>query len=471
MIGCGIKDHTTIATIQSALDAGYDLFDSKDTNASLAAWKQIRFRRESVRICSKLMGETHPTTRNHHPLHIEAACRRALRTAGLEYWDIYYIHTMHSFGNVPILDTYRGLLALKERGLTRQIGVSNITLDQLRCLSLRAPKPDYVQVEIHPYLTECRLVEYCRAHDIRVVAHSPLGSTAWHDLSVDPRLVSIAQRYQRTVAQIILQWHVQRGVIPIPSSTKEHHLRSNRDPGVRLTADEMDRITSMDQNRRIYVKPNHPESIGRHCRPLPARRWSPIPADAPPIVHHLFEHGFYSTGGADHPLSASAKEIREYLDAHPTLPQNNMHNRPYEKTYNDPWLDDTVRQLVSHPWLSSIVDSYMNGQSSLSRAYVKTSCPTSNLCPQKTGLFHRDLQRQPCLKVILYVSEVDETRGPVRIVRTDRDLTSLTWYLEREIQCPRTTEHEILRRAPAVSTAVWGPSFSWRDRSSIPEGT
>lgn len=113
MIGFGTKSDTKKESIQFAIDSGYKLIDTKDTNESLRHFKSTITpeQRNNIFLCSKLMGENSPE--NHRKENVKQCCNNSLLNAGIDYWDIYYIHTSHSFDGVSLLDTYDAILDLK----------------------------------------------------------------------------------------------------------------------------------------------------------------------------------------------------------------------------------------------------------------------------------------------------------------------------------------------------------------------
>jgi len=257
MIGYGTKPNTKSIYIRYAIEKGYKMIDTKNSNKNISYFKEILkgINRENIIICSKLVGFKNPE--NHRPCNIKKKCLEMLKEAGLEYWDIYYIHTTHSFGNIPILDTYRELIKLKEEGLTKNIGLSNITQQQLETIIINSVKPDYIQIEIHPYLTENRLISFCKENDIKIVAHSPLGSKFRKKIFDEQILIELSKKYNKTISQIILQWHISRGIIPIPSSTNLNHIKQNLNSLFSISEIDLNKITNINKNLRVWIKKNH----------------------------------------------------------------------------------------------------------------------------------------------------------------------------------------------------------------------
>ncbi|MFB7814203.1 aldo/keto reductase [Paenibacillus chitinolyticus] len=177
----------------------------------------------------------------------------SLRKLGLDYLDLYLIHW-------PVQgkykDTWRALEAIYESGKARSIGVSNFHVHHLQDLLQDAKiKPMVDQVEFHPCLTQEELRAYCREQEIQFEAWSPLMQGELLDNEV---LKAIAGRHGKSVAQIILRWDLQNGVVTIPKSTKEHRIIENASVfDFELTADDMSRISALNENRRVGPDPDN----------------------------------------------------------------------------------------------------------------------------------------------------------------------------------------------------------------------
>jgi alcohol dehydrogenase (NADP+) len=133
---------------------------------------------------------------------------------------------------------------LVDAGRTATLGVSNFDCDQLRkLLSIADIPPAIVQIERHPYLPQPDLVGLCREHDIAVMAHSPLSADG---LLAEPVLTQTAAGHGVSPAQVILRWNVERGVVPIPSSTNPAHVVDNLDVfRFELSDDDLRRIDAL----------------------------------------------------------------------------------------------------------------------------------------------------------------------------------------------------------------------------------
>jgi alcohol dehydrogenase (NADP+) len=146
---------------------------------------------------------------------------------------------------LSLSESWANLETAVNRGLTRTLGVCNVSIDQLRTiLDEGAIPPAIVQVERHPYQPRTDLVEFCHNRGIRVVAHSPLSAPG---LLTEPVLEDIASDRGWSPAQVVLAWNVSEGVVPIPSSTDPEHIVDNlAAAGLELDATEYQRIAMIE---------------------------------------------------------------------------------------------------------------------------------------------------------------------------------------------------------------------------------
>lgn len=182
-----------------------------------------------------------------------AAFETSLEKLGLDYVDLYLIHW-------PVegkyKDAWRALETLYAEGRVKAIGVSNFQIHHLEELMSDAKvKPMVNQVECHPKLTQKALKAFCVKHDIQLQAWSPLmqGQLLNHE-----GLQVIAERHQKSIAQIILRWDLQNGIVTIPKSTKEHRIIENANVfDFALTTDEMTYIDALNENHRVGPDPDN----------------------------------------------------------------------------------------------------------------------------------------------------------------------------------------------------------------------
>ncbi|MEJ9212752.1 aldo/keto reductase [Bacillus smithii] len=181
------------------------------------------------------------------------AFETSLNKLGLEYLDLYLIHW-------PVegkyKESWKALEELYKEGRVKAIGVSNFQIHHLEDLMEDADiKPMVNQVEYHPRLTQKELQAFCKEQGIQLEAWSPLMQGQLLDNEV---LQEIGKKYNKTVAQVILRWDLQNGVVTIPKSTKEHRIVENASIfDFELTKEDMELIDSLNQNHRVGPDPDN----------------------------------------------------------------------------------------------------------------------------------------------------------------------------------------------------------------------
>lgn len=177
----------------------------------------------------------------------------SLEKLGLDYLDLYLIHWPKE-GKYK--EAWRALETLYKAGKVRAIGVSNFQIHHLEELMKDAEmKPMINQIELHPRLTQKELIAYCVSLGIQVEAWSPLMQGQLLD---QPELVEIATKYQKSVAQVIIRWDLQNGIVTIPKSVKEHRIIENGNVfDFTLTKEEMDKIDALNMDQRVGPDPDN----------------------------------------------------------------------------------------------------------------------------------------------------------------------------------------------------------------------
>ncbi len=182
-----------------------------------------------------------------------AAYEKSLKKLGLEYLDLYLIHW-------PVKGKYKeawkALETLYKEGRVRAIGVSNFQIHHLEDLMKDAEiKPMVNQVEYHPRLTQIDLKAFCHQNGIQLEAWSPLMQGQLLD---NPILQEIANKHNKSIAQVIIRWDLQNGVVTIPKSIREHRIIENSNVfDFELTREEMERINELNQNLRVGPDPDN----------------------------------------------------------------------------------------------------------------------------------------------------------------------------------------------------------------------
>lgn len=187
-----------------------------------------------------------------------AAFETSLNKVGLDYLDLYLIHWPVPSKGLYV-ETWKALEKLYKDGRVRAIGVSNFNVNHLEDLLANCEiKPMVNQVEYHPVFNQKELRDFCKKNEIQLEAWSPLMQGG---LLNDPVLVEIANKYNKSTAQVILRWDIQTGVVTIPKSIKPHRIADNADIfDFELTQEDLNQISTLNQNKRQF---GDPEVIGK----------------------------------------------------------------------------------------------------------------------------------------------------------------------------------------------------------------
>uniref|UniRef100_A0A1L8E0L1 Putative voltage-gated shaker-like k+ channel subunit beta/kcnab n=1 Tax=Nyssomyia neivai TaxID=330878 RepID=A0A1L8E0L1_9DIPT len=244
-------------TTRAAIDLGYRHLDTafsykNEKEVGRAVVSKIAegvVKREDIFLVTKL------SNIHHDPENVEAACRTSLSNLGLDYVDLYLMHTpmgmeYHGdedtapknmagellFSNVDYLDTWRAMEGLVNQGLVRSIGVSNFNSSQItRLLANCTVKPVANQVECNPGFNQGPLRNFCAKNSIALIAYSPMGRPHYAEKNpnfprpalFDDRVIALAKKYGKTPGQIILRFLVQLGTAPVPKSSNKQRMKDN----------------------------------------------------------------------------------------------------------------------------------------------------------------------------------------------------------------------------------------------------
>lgn len=266
--------------IRWALKLGYTHFDcaqiyknQEEIGAALHdAMAEDGIKREDLFITSKIWNDAHA------PQDVIPAVKRILAELRLEYLDLLLMHwpvaqrkgtevpqsaaDVISLKEEPLELTWAEMEKAQRQGLAKAIGVSNFGPENLSLLLEKGEiAPAVNQVESHPYLQQTELLEFCRKNNIALTAYSPLGSSdrAYKaadepSLLKDPTVQEVAERNNITPAQVLLGWQIERGVIVIPKSTREEHMRQNLAAlSVELDAEDMKKIDAIVSKYRYIT--------------------------------------------------------------------------------------------------------------------------------------------------------------------------------------------------------------------------
>ena len=241
--------------VELALEAGYNHIDTAEGYKNEAGIGEAikAYDRDKLFLTSKVL----PKNLYYDQL-IEAA-KRSLSKLGTDYLDLYLIHWPNPA--VSLRETLAAMKTLTERGLVRNIGVSNFSIYQLMFALKITEVPIAVnQVEFHPLYYQKELLEYCNQHDIVVSASAPLGRTK---VLKDKLIQSLAEKYNKTPAQLVLKWELVKGVIPLPKSTNAEHIKQNTLLyGWELEKADIEKIDNLEQEEKIYMLSLDSETYG-----------------------------------------------------------------------------------------------------------------------------------------------------------------------------------------------------------------
>lgn len=269
-------------TIRTAIEIGYRHFDcafiygnEEEIGSAIGdAIKNNEVKREDLYITSKLWNNRHRAE------DVQPAMEASLKNLQLDYLDLYLVHwpvalvydvnypqkvdEMISLNELPLSETWLAVIALKEKGLARHIGVSNFSIKKISQLrDETGVLPEALQVELQPFHQQKPLVEFTKQNNIAITGFCPLGSADRPASRISPNepklfesktILNIAQEKACSPAQVMLAWAVNRGTSVIPKSVNPTRLKENLAAAdIVLSAGQMDRMSELDRHYR-YIK-------------------------------------------------------------------------------------------------------------------------------------------------------------------------------------------------------------------------
>ncbi|WP_242875975.1 aldo/keto reductase [Cellulosilyticum sp. I15G10I2] len=256
VIGLGtypMNGNLLIETMLKSITYGYRSFDTS------SAYQNHESIGEAIRLCDKNRDKIFITTKlsnsQQRSGNVEGALKRSLSILGLKYVDLYLIHwpeTDH------YLESWIQMENLYKQGLVRAIGVCNFHEHHLKSLlNIANVIPAVNQIELHPCLTQKPLTRFCESYQIRVEAYSPLARMH-RKLVENPILLQVADKYKKSVPQIILRWNYQNGIISIPKTQDSKRLRDNISIfDFSLLPEEMAAIEAINEDFRVRHDPDN----------------------------------------------------------------------------------------------------------------------------------------------------------------------------------------------------------------------
>ncbi len=249
-----IEPKDTVAAVTTALEIGYRHIDTAEMYGNEAEVG------EAVRVSGLDRGSVYVTSKLNNGFHRPDDARKAfdstLAALKMDYIDLFLIHwPLPTLYDGDYVSTWKVLEEFQRDGRARSIGVSNFQVSHLQRLADEASVvPAVNQIEAHPYFTNDEVRAYGREHNILTEAWSPI---AQGKVLGDPTVVDIAEQLNRTPAQVVLRWHVQRGDIIFPKSTTPKRIEENtRIFDFELDDVAMERITELDKGEAGRQGPN-----------------------------------------------------------------------------------------------------------------------------------------------------------------------------------------------------------------------
>jgi len=225
-------------------------------------------KREDLFITSKLANS------QMHPDEVLPALKKTLSDLQLTYLDLYLVHlpvaavvpaegtpSVRRLPGFGLQDTWRQFEKAYEQGLVKAIGVSNFNIQTLNdCLNYAKIAPAVNQVERHPYLVQPKLVKFCKDYHVAITAYASLGAPGLQrgisvPLLEDATIAEIAKKHNKKPSQVLLRWSLEENVIVIPKSVTVERIHENFNIlDFTLTPEEVEKISSLDQNLRSFTQ-------------------------------------------------------------------------------------------------------------------------------------------------------------------------------------------------------------------------
>lgn len=251
----GLNDNEVYNAVRTALDNGYRHIDTATLYQNeVPIGKAIResgISREEIFVTTKLWGSDILNNQ------IQEAFEGSLQNLGLNYIDLYLVHWPVKG---MIQSTWKEMEKIYSSGKVKAIGLSNHLIHHMEeVLQIAEITPVVNQMELHPYLVQKDVTDFCRKHNIVPEAWSPLGSSKV-PLLKDEILIHIGAKYGKTPSQVVLRWNIQKGVVAIPKSSSKERQAENIDIfDFELTNEEIKQIDILDKDHRTGYHPDYIE--------------------------------------------------------------------------------------------------------------------------------------------------------------------------------------------------------------------
>lgn len=239
-----------VTALKHALEIGYRHIDTAafyGTEEAIGiALKESDVKREDIFLVTKLWNDCHGYENT------MKAFNESIKRLGVDYLDLYLIHWPNELNS----DTWRALEDLYTEGKVKAIGVCNFKIGHLEELKKTAKiMPMTNQIEIHPGCTQKDMVEYCKQNNIQLVAWGPIMRGK---VLTEPIMIELSKKYNKTIPQITLRWHIQNGIIPIPKSSNEDRIKENFNIyDFEISKEDMLKIDSLNRNENVSGVPEN----------------------------------------------------------------------------------------------------------------------------------------------------------------------------------------------------------------------
>jgi len=251
-----IPPDETVEAVRIALEVGYRHIDTAEM------YRNEREVGEAIRASFLDRAEIYVTSKLNNSLHRPDEARQAfgrtLSDLGFDYLELFLIHwPLPTLYDGDYVSTWRTLEEFNEDGRSRSIGVSNFQVEHLERLAAETDTvPAVNQIELHPYFQNREVRAYGESHGIATEAWSPIAQGAVLD---DPAIAEIAEKLDRTPAQVVLRWQIQHGNIVFPKSTRPERVRENFELfDFELDSGDVERVDALDRGEAGRIGP-HPD--------------------------------------------------------------------------------------------------------------------------------------------------------------------------------------------------------------------
>ena len=259
MLGLGVfrmeDEKEAYNSVRKAIDLGYRHIDTakvyENEEPVGRAIRESGVSREEMFVTTKLWNEDIAND------NAQKAFETSLKKLGLDYVDLYLVHW-------PLKDKYvtiwKEMEKIAQSDKARAVGVSNYQKTHLQeIIDLKSLVPAVNQIELHPYMSQQPLVDFCKQHNINIESWSPLCANK-NNLLQEQSLKKIGEKYSKTAAQVVLRWNIERGLIVIPKSSNPKRQAENLDVfDFELATEDIQVIDSMNKDLRVGP---HPDEVG-----------------------------------------------------------------------------------------------------------------------------------------------------------------------------------------------------------------